>query len=77
MEISLANKKALVTGGSHGIGRVIAVELAKAGAQVAIVYGHNQDAADETVKAIEDAGAQALAIQADLGNASQITRIYD
>lgn len=77
MEISLKDKKSLVTGGSHGIGREIAIELAKAGADVAIVYGHNQKPAEETVKAIQEQGRKAMSIQADLGDATQIAGIYD
>src|SRR6202050_365753 len=62
---SLANKVALVTGGSRGIGAAIAQRLAPDGASVAITYSKGADAAASVVKAIEGAGGKALAIQAD------------
>lgn len=77
MEISLKGKKALVTGGSHGIGREIAVELATAGANVAIVYAHASAGAKTTIKEIKSTGRHALGIQADLGDASKLSAIFD
>ena len=59
------NKVALVTGGSRGIGRAIAQELGKRGAQVVLSYAGNEAAATETVKAIVDAGGKAKAIRFD------------
>ncbi|GGZ18039.1 SDR family NAD(P)-dependent oxidoreductase [Novosphingobium colocasiae] len=63
--MSLQGKKALVTGGSRGIGSAIAKRLAAEGATVAITYAGNKAAADATVAAIEDAGGTAYAFQAD------------
>ena len=59
------NKVALVTGGSRGIGAAIAKRLAAEGVSVAITYSKGADAAAEVVKAIENAGGKALAIQAN------------
>lgn len=63
---TLQDKVAIVTGGSRGIGRAIALELAKRGATVVVNYQKSADAANEVVAAIQTAGGQALAVQADV-----------
>lgn len=63
---SLQDKIAVVTGGSRGIGRGIALELAKRGATVVVNYQKNADAANEVVALVTDAGGKALAVQADV-----------
>jgi 3-oxoacyl-[acyl-carrier protein] reductase len=63
---SLAGKVAVVTGGGRGIGRGIAIELGKRGAKVIVNYNSNADTASEVVGLIEQAGSEALAIQADV-----------
>lgn len=68
----LANKTALVTGASRGIGRATALELAKAGAKVAVNYAGNRAAAEEVVAMIEAAGGQAFMVQADVGDAAAV-----
>ncbi len=64
----LDGKIALVTGASRGIGRAIAIELAKEGASVAINYAGNVKAAEEVKSIIEESGGKAMLIQADVGD---------
>ncbi|MBF6615739.1 MAG: SDR family oxidoreductase [Candidimonas sp.] len=70
----LIGKRALVTGGSRGIGAAIAVALADKGADVAITYAGSADRAAEVVKAIEAKGRKAVAIQADNADPAAIKR---
>jgi 3-oxoacyl-[acyl-carrier protein] reductase len=68
---------ALVTGGSRGIGRAIAIRLGADGAQVAVNYRSGKDAADEAVAAITGAGGEAIAVGADVADADAITAMFD
>ena len=71
--IDLTSKVALVTGGSRGIGRAIALQLAELGADVAINYRGNATAAQEVVDRIAQKGRQAIAIQADVRDLKAVT----
>jgi 3-oxoacyl-[acyl-carrier protein] reductase len=64
-------KIAVVTGGSRGIGRAIAVELAAHGYQIVITYKSNDEAAAETLRLIRDAGGSGEAVKFDVGNAAE------
>ncbi len=71
--MTLEGRVALVTGaGGQGMGRSIALTLARDGADVAVNYRRNRDGADEVVRAIEAMGRRALAVQADIGDAAAV-----
>ena len=72
MNLTLQNKRALVTGGSRGIGAAIVKRLAREGAHVALTYAGSADRANETVKAAQEWGVKALAIQADSADAEAL-----
>jgi NAD(P)-dependent dehydrogenase (short-subunit alcohol dehydrogenase family) len=74
---TLEGKVALVTGGSRGIGRAIALRLAKEGANVAFTYTAAQDKAAEVVAEIESLGRKALAIQADSADPAAVTNAVE
>ncbi|WP_164669036.1 3-oxoacyl-[acyl-carrier-protein] reductase [Virgibacillus doumboii] len=65
----LQGKNALVTGASRGIGRSIALELAKQGANVAVNYAGSEDKAQAVVEEIEQLGVKSFKVQADVANA--------
>ncbi|KAA3647953.1 MAG: 3-oxoacyl-[acyl-carrier-protein] reductase [Chloroflexi bacterium] len=67
-EKPLEGRSAVVTGGSRGIGKAIALELASRGANVVVNYVSSSDAADEVVKAIEGMGVKAKAVQANIAD---------
>ena len=73
---SLKGKAALVTGASRGIGRNVAVSLAQAGAQVALV-GRDRSALDQTLAAIEAGAGSALVLEANVADAASIERAVD
>lgn len=73
---SLTGKTALVTGGSRGIGRAIALRLAANGAAVAVHYGTNEAAATETVETIRAAGGEAFAVRAELGVDGDVDTLF-
>src|SRR5437867_1557474 len=70
----LTGKRALVTGGSRGIGAAIALELAEQGADVALTYERSADRAAEVVQAARATGRNAVAIQADSADPAAIKR---
>jgi len=63
--MDLKGKNCIVTGGSRGIGKAIALTLSEMGANVAVTYSRSADAANEVVKEIEKSGSKGLALQAD------------
>src|SRR5690554_3981658 len=73
----LEGKVALVTGGAVGIGRSIALELAKEGANIAVNYRSSANEALELVKEIEALGRTAIAIQADISDFNSAKTLID
>lgn len=70
-KLTLENKVAVVTGGSRGIGRAIALEFGSRGAAVVVNYNSSPDAAEEVVKQIVEAGGKAAAFKADVSDFKQ------
>ncbi|MFC4104296.1 SDR family oxidoreductase [Paenibacillus xanthanilyticus] len=76
MNTNLQGKAAIVTGASRGIGRQIAIQLAQSGAKVAVNYTSNPAKADEVVEAIRNAGGEAAAIRADIGQVKEVEALF-
>jgi 3-oxoacyl-[acyl-carrier protein] reductase len=75
--MTLRNRVALVTGGSRGIGRGIAVRLAQNGARVAIAYRSNKAAAQQTLRQLQATGVECVAVETDVsdpGRAEQLVK---
>lgn len=71
----LKGKHALVTGASRGIGRMIALEFAKHGANVAVNYAGSEDKAKEVVEEIKQYGVEAFPIQADVSDEASVKKM--
>jgi 3-oxoacyl-[acyl-carrier protein] reductase len=72
---TLKGKIALVTGGSRGLGRWICVALAKSGAAVGVNYANNEKDAAETVRIIQEAGGEAVAVRGDITQENEIKHV--
>lgn len=75
--MKFANKIALITGGTRGIGRALALTLAREGATLVVNYKKNEDTARATVAELEALGARATAVRADLEDPAQIDALFD
>jgi len=73
---SLAGQAALVTGANSGIGRAVALAMARAGADVAVNYVTHPEAAQKVVAGIEQSGRRALAIQADVSREEDVDAMF-
>jgi NAD(P)-dependent dehydrogenase (short-subunit alcohol dehydrogenase family) len=77
MPLSLESKTALVTGASKGIGKSIAIEFARRGADVAVNYLTDAAGAESTVREVRALGRNAVAIQADVSKGGDATRLFE
>jgi 3-oxoacyl-[acyl-carrier protein] reductase len=75
ISIDLSGRTALVTGGSRGIGRAVARELARAGARVAINYRRDEAAANSLVREIRAAGGEAMALAGDVSDPDEARQL--
>ena len=73
----LQGKVALVTGGSHGIGRGICYALAREGARVLVNWSSDEEAAEWTVRKIKEKGQEAVAIKADVGEVTDCRKLVE
>ena len=77
MAPDLSGKTSLVTGASKGVGRGIALELARRGADVAVNYNSDRTGAEATAAEIEQLGRRAFAVQAHVGRAADVDRMFE
>src|SRR5262249_27985544 len=74
--MSLKDKHALVTGGSRGIGRGIALKLAESGARVGVHYYVNEAAAKDTLERVRKNGSDGFIVQADISRVDDVRRMF-
>jgi glucose 1-dehydrogenase len=72
----LENQLAIVTGSDSGIGQATAIAFAQEGADVAVTYLHDQQGAEHTQQAVEQAGRQAIVVQFDQRNPVQVAQLF-
>lgn len=75
--MSLAGKVAVVTGAGTGIGKGIALEMARRGAKVAVHYNQSEQGALRTVQSIREAGGEAFTVQADVASQTNVARMIN
>lgn len=75
--MNLKGKVAIVTGGARDLGRAISVKFAQEGAKVVVNYFDNPEDAKETLKMIEEAGAEGIIVQGDMTKAADVKKLFD
>jgi enoyl-[acyl-carrier protein] reductase III len=76
MSLVFAEKVGLITGGARGIGKAIALKLAQAGSDIAIVYYNSSDEARHVVQEIQDMGRKAIALQANVADHQSVKEMF-
>ena len=71
------NKVAMVTGSSRGLGKALAIELAKNGYDIVVNYARSKSAAEETVREIEALGRKAIMIRANVGDVKKLRAMFE
>jgi enoyl-[acyl-carrier protein] reductase III len=71
------NKVAMVTGSSRGLGKALAIELAKQGYDIVVNYARSRSAAEETVQEIEALGRRAIMIRANVGDVKKLRTMFE
>lgn len=74
---SLQGRTAVVTGSDSGIGKAIAIELARAGANIVVCYHSHEEDAKDTVEKVQKEGVQAIYLQIDVGSEQDIEKLFD
>ena len=74
---SLRGKRALILGGSRGIGRAIALRLAREGCDLVVNYARSAEAAEETAEQARACGVQATTVQGDVGHEEELASVFD
>jgi 3-oxoacyl-[acyl-carrier protein] reductase len=74
--MDLNEKVAVITGGSRGIGKAIAISLSKKGAKIAVNYSSGADAADKVISEIEGMGGKAMKVKADVSKPSEVRAMF-
>ncbi|MEZ4554115.1 MAG: SDR family oxidoreductase [Dehalococcoidia bacterium] len=77
MYASLAGKRAVILGGSRGIGRAIALRLASEGAHVVVNYARSAEAAEATASECRAQGVESVAVRADVGDAEELASLFE
>ncbi|MGE7218571.1 3-oxoacyl-ACP reductase family protein [Priestia koreensis] len=77
MDLGIRGKTAIVTGGSRGVGKEIAITLAKEGANVALTYQGNEEKAQEVVAEIQKLGCKGIAYQVNLAHAEEAVKLIE
>ena len=77
MDLGLKGKVALIAGGSQGLGRAVALEMAREGAAMAICHRNSSEQADEVAGQVREFGVPCLVLQADVSSAGDVSRLFD